>query len=469
MSDERNLKLEDGSRVAVIGGGPAGSFFAYFLLDMAQRVGLELHLDLFEPRDYSVPGPTGCNMCGGIISESLVQMLATEGINLPTTVVQRGISAYLMHSDSGSVRIGTPLEEKRIGAVYRGPGPKGLKEAKWGSFDGHLLSLAATKGANVVRGRVEEVSRRDGRLAVKARGGEPGIYDLVAVTTGVNSAAHRLFEGLELEYRPPRSTKTMIREYYLGEEKIARTLGSAMHVFLLNLPRLEFAAIIPKGDYATLCLLGEEIDDELLHALLGSPEVKQIMPPDLPLDQPACQCQPRINVQGAVQPFADRIVFIGDSGVTRLYKDGIGAAYRSAKSAAATAIFQGVSAADFRRHYLPALRAIEKDNLLGKLIFWVTGQIQKHSFARRAVLRMAAAEQRRASGRRWMSTVLWDMFTGSAPYREIFLRTVHPAFWARFLWENLVAILELALSRIRPVSRIGADGIPQPTTRSASE
>jgi len=33
-----------------------------------------------------------------------------------------------------------------------------------------------------------------------------------------------------------------------------------MHVFLLDIPRLEFAAIIPKGDYATVCLLGEDIE-----------------------------------------------------------------------------------------------------------------------------------------------------------------------------------------------------------------
>jgi len=30
-------------------------------------------------------------------------------------------------------------------------------------------------------------------------------------------------------------------------------VGSAMRVFLLNLPRLEFAALIPKGDYMTEC------------------------------------------------------------------------------------------------------------------------------------------------------------------------------------------------------------------------
>ncbi len=29
-----SLVLEDGARVAVMGGGPAGSFFAYFLIDL---------------------------------------------------------------------------------------------------------------------------------------------------------------------------------------------------------------------------------------------------------------------------------------------------------------------------------------------------------------------------------------------------------------------------------------------------
>ena len=80
MDAQTKLKLQDGSRVAVMGGGPAGSFFSYFLLDMAGRAGKKIHVDIYEPRDFTIVGPPGCNMCGGIISESLVQMLATEGI-----------------------------------------------------------------------------------------------------------------------------------------------------------------------------------------------------------------------------------------------------------------------------------------------------------------------------------------------------------------------------------------------------
>ncbi|MFQ5943877.1 MAG: hypothetical protein ACE5JF_10010 [Anaerolineales bacterium] len=144
--EDQHLQLVDGSKVGVIGGGPAGSFFSYFLLNAAGLIGLGLHVDIYEPRDFSNTGPSGCNMCGGIISESLVQMLSSEGIILPPTIVQRGIESYMLHTDVGTVRIDTPLQEKRIGAVYRGSGPRDIKGSKWGSFDGHLQSLRSKKG-----------------------------------------------------------------------------------------------------------------------------------------------------------------------------------------------------------------------------------------------------------------------------------------------------------------------------------
>ncbi len=432
------MKLNDDSNVAVIGGGPAGSFFSFFLIDMAERFGLDIHVDIFEPRDFSDAGPKGCNMCGGIISESLIQMLATEGIILPPTVVQRGIDSYMLHMDVGDVRIATPLEEKRIGAVYRGSGPRGIKEIKWGSFDGHLQKLALDKGANVVHDRVEKISWEAGKPYVQSRNGTSKTYDLLVIATGVNSASQRLFQELDLEYQPPQTTKTYIREFYLGEETISKVFGSSMHVFLLDMPRLEFAAIIPKGDYVSLCMLGEDIDKELVQSFLEAPEVRGCFPPDMPVESFSCQCSPRINVRGAVKPFADRVVFIGDIGVTRLYKDGIGAAYRTAKAAATTAVFQGISAADFERHYWPSCQVIETDNTIGKAVFLVTRLIQKLRISRRAVLRMTIAEQHNKNSRQQMSTVLWDMFTGSAPYREIFLRTLHPSFLLR-LFGNLAA------------------------------
>ena len=115
-----SLRLDHGSRVAVVGGGPAGSFFSYFLLDMAERIDLKIHVDIYEPRDYDVTGPGGCNMCGGVIYESLVQSLAVEGINLPPSVVQRGIECNMLHMVNGSTQIRTPRFEKRIATTFRG-------------------------------------------------------------------------------------------------------------------------------------------------------------------------------------------------------------------------------------------------------------------------------------------------------------------------------------------------------------
>jgi flavin-dependent dehydrogenase len=430
-------RLENGSRVAVIGGGPAGSLFSYFFLDMAARVDLEVAVDIYERKDFSGKGPAGCNMCGGVVSESMVQALAAEGINIPNTVVQRGIDSYVLHMDEGSLRIDTPLHEKRIAAVSRGAGPRGNKEMHWRSFDGYLLELAASKGARHVAQRVENVSWVDGRPEIKDRNGTTQVYDLLVVATGVNSTSLKIFEGLGLNYERPRTVKTYISEYRLGEEMVKGLLGSSMHVFLLRIPKLEFAAIIPKGNYATLCLLGHDINKELVSTFLAHPEVRQCLPVDQQ-EQLACHCSPKINVRECLQPFADRMVFIGDCGVTRLYKDGIGAAYRTSKAAARTAVFQGIGARDFRRHYRPMCRVISHDNKIGKMIFAVTRIMQKVRYARMGILCMVSKEQHKPGGRRRMSTVLWDTFTGSAPYRSVLLRTLHPLFVLRLVWSVCV-------------------------------
>lgn len=435
-----NLPLQDGARVGVVGGGPAGSFFSYFLLSLAERVDLRLQLDVYEPRDFTRAGPPGCNMCGGIISESLVQVLAAEGLVLPPSVVQRGIESYILHTDEGSVRIETPLHEKRIGAVHRGRGPKGAKGMRWESFDGYLQGLAREKGANIIQAAVGDVGWKESRPRIATKAGSDEVYDLLVVAAGVNSRALALFQDLKTGYVPPRSTKSAIREFLLGEEQVDRYLGNAMHVFLLDIPRLEFGAIIPKGDYVTVCLLGEDIDAQLVDAFLDSPEVRACLPPDVRMHEAACQCWPNITTHGAVLPYADRIVFVGDCSVPRLYKDGIGAAYRMAKAAAATVVLHGVSAADFELHYWPTCRSIGRDNLLGKAVFAVTGVIQGQAFTRRALVRMVSREQTMDGRQRHMSTILWDLFTGSAPYREALLRGFHPAFIGRLLWHIALSL-----------------------------
>jgi flavin-dependent dehydrogenase len=435
-----NFKLDENSRIAVVGGGPSGSFFTYFLLNMAERVGLDLQVDVYETRDFKNSGPPGCNMCGGIISETLVQTLATEGIELPPNVVQRGVDSYFLHMDVGSVKIQTPLQEMRIAAVYRGGGPKGNTDLEWGSFDEYLLELARYKGAHLIDDRVVDVVWLDGRPEIKTRSGIVRSYDLLVVAVGVNSPALKLFQNLNLGYKPPETTKTFICEYYLGYEGVGNNLGSSMHTFLLKIPRLEFAAVIPKGSYATVCMLGHKIDKELIRSFLNDPAVKKKFPPEWDSDKSACQCSPRMNIAPAKKPYGERIVFLGDCGVSRLYKDGIGAAYRTAKAAARTALFEGVSAEDFATYFWPTCKSLKNDNAIGKLIFLIIGQLQKIALTRRAILRMVSKEQEKEGKKRRMSAVLWDMFTGSAPYKEVFFRTLHPLFLANFMWSFVIEV-----------------------------
>jgi flavin-dependent dehydrogenase len=450
---EDALGLTNGSRVAVIGGGPAGSLFAYFLLDLAERVDTVLEVDIYEPRVFTMPGPAGCNMCGGIISETLVQNLAMDGVFLSSDVIQRGIDSYVLHTDVGSVRIATPGDEARIGAVHRGGGPRDVDVPRWESFDGHLLDNAVGRGAHVIRARVDELRRLDRRPAMITQGGEPRTYDLAVVATGVNTSLLKSLERLGIGYSRPQITKTLIREYLLGADAIAASLGTSMHVFLLDIPRLEFAALIPKGDYATMCLLGDEIDNALGDAFARSPQVRATMPPGWDPEARSCQCLPHINVRGVDKPYADRIVFIGDSGVTRLYKDGIGAAYRTAKAAARTVLFEGVSERAFHDHFLPVCRSIQNDNRVGHYAFALTRVAKRSQVLRRAMLTVAREEQRGARKAR-LSGILWDIFSGSAPYSDIAKRMLDPVLLGR----GAIALPPVLVATIR-----GADARSEAT------
>ena len=423
------MALDDGSRVAVIGGGPAGSFFTYFILQMAGRAGIDLTVDVYERRNFSDLGPTGCNMCGGVVNESLVQSLSVEGIELPPEVVQRGIDSFFFHSDRESVGLYAPFHQMRIATVYRGAGPRGAVGLKWRSFDGYLLELAVKSGANIIRERVTDLARNaDGRPQVQTKDGLSAPYDLVVGAIGVNTPSLELFEKLGIGYRQPSTRKTSNLEFRLGSNFISGRLGNSMHAFLLDLPKLDFAAIIPKGDYVTMCLIGDNINNQFVESFVKNPTVSAYLSDNGQHEAAACRCAPLASLGNAVKPFGDRVVLIGDSGMARLNKDGIGSAYRVAKVAAATALFKGVSAKEFENGYWPICRTIVADNRYGTLIFQVVDIIKKFPLLTRAVMRMARAEQSKAGGQRRMSMVLWDMFTGSSPYRDVFLRCLHPAF-----------------------------------------
>jgi flavin-dependent dehydrogenase len=441
VENGEDFELKTGSKVCVIGGGPAGSFFSYFFLGLADRLGIEVELDNIEAKDFLNLGPTGCNNCGGIISESLVQLLSAEGITLPSNVVKRGIDSYVMHTDDRNVRIATPLEEKRIASVFRGSGPIGSKETEWNSFDKFLQDLCIEKGANVITDKVVDINYENGRPHIKTKNNLEKSYDLVVAAVGLDNKSLKILKGANIEYQSPSTTKTYISEYYLGEELVSEYFGNSMHVFLMDIPNLEFGALIPKGHYVTLVLLGKEINKELVESFLNSQQVIDCFPKGSELNQMrSCQCYPKINTQTAKYMYGNRFVAIGDSATSKLYKNGIGAAYITAKAAATSVLFNGVSSKDFEKFYLPACKSLHFDNTIGKIVFLITKMIKINPLLKRGVVKTVMKEQNKIGEKRHMSTVLWDTFTGSAPYKEIFLRSIKPAFLLSLFWNTITSL-----------------------------
>ncbi len=435
-----DFQLKSGSKVCVIGGGPAGSFFSFFFLQLAERLDIEVELDIIEAKDFRNFGPVGCNNCGGIISESLVQLLSAEGIKLPSGVIRKGIDSYVMHTDERNVKIETPLQEKRIASVFRGSGPKDAETTGYDSFDKFLLDLCAEKGANVIIDRVEDVNFENSLPKVKTKKNFEKEYDLVVAAVGLENRSLRVLSSANNLYKSPETTKTYITEFYLGTDLVTKHFGNSMHVFLMDIKNLEFGALIPKGSYVTLVLLGTEIDKKLVESFLASEQVVGCFPEGWDIaGSSKCQCYPRINIKTAKYMFGDRFVAIGDSATSKLYKNGIGAAYITAKAAATTAVFNGVSAGHFSKNFLPACKSLHFDNSVGKLVFLVTKAIKGSALLKRGVVKNVIKEQDKAGNKRHMSTVLWDTFTGSAPYKEIFMRTLKPAFLFHFILNILTS------------------------------
>jgi flavin-dependent dehydrogenase len=412
--------LDDGANIAVIGGGPTGSFFSIFALKMAKMMGKDLNITIFESKDFIKTGPAGCNRCGGIISELLLQTLAVEGINLPETVVRKGINSYKLHTNYGTVSIATPAFDKTIATVYRGGGPKGSISSDKESFDKFLLSQAVRDGAVHKPYMIDHVEMRNGKPVLFSHKQELLEADLVVGAFGVNSATARLFEGLDFGYQGPPVVTAAIAELGMGEELVRKHFGNSINLFLLPDPGIKFAAMIPKGGYVTLCILGNTITSNTVTDFLQLPVVKKVLPGESEYKL-ECRCLPKMNIGAPKTPFMDRVVMCGDAGSTRLFKDGLGAAYLMGKAAAKTAVFQGVSRDAFMKGYAPTYNSIVTDNYYGQIMYMVIGIYRKFGLLTRAMLKVVEKEQGDPRNAKILSSILWDMFTGNERYRRIFL------------------------------------------------
>ncbi|MDX9818177.1 MAG: FAD/NAD(P)-binding protein, partial [Desulfococcus multivorans] len=104
MNTQRQKKsvLSDGSRVCIVGGGPAGALFAVHLLREAKCAGRRLSVTIIEKKAQRHPAGRiwqrrGCNHCAGGISPRLHALLREKDLALPEVLIQESFTHIWIH------------------------------------------------------------------------------------------------------------------------------------------------------------------------------------------------------------------------------------------------------------------------------------------------------------------------------------------------------------------------------------
>jgi len=439
---ENKLRLKNNSKIAIIGGGPAGSFFADKAIQYAKKLGINIQITIFESKDFNLKGPRGCNMCAAVIASSLHAKLTKDGIDLPENIVHQEIQGYYFQTKEYGIELYKPNQSasRKIITVYRGNGPLYSPNTQSYSFDDYLLKRIIDKGVNVIYEPVQELilpTDHDSTATIiygKRKPYKEMSVDLVVGAFGVNSRMVTVVENLPFGYLPPKTIKTCIMEIPLSETFIKKSFNNSIHVFALGQKPFRFASMVPKRDYVTVILAGDrDLTRKDLINFLTHPTVREKLPEDWQLPEKFCMCIPKITLSHAKKPFTDRFVIVGDASISKIYKNGLESAYITSQLAARTAFEKGISREDFHKYYYkPARKLLAMDNLLGTLILILSDFVTKRNWLVKA--RLSYVKGKKDS---WianhLNALLWNMVTGDASYKKILIQALHPLFQIKLI------------------------------------
>ncbi len=448
---KNSLCLKDGSRIAIIGGGPAGSLFAYFSLQHAKKLGMNISVTIFEGRDFSQRGPKGCNMSAAVIARSLYEKLIKDGIELPDNIVRQEIKGYYFQTREYGIELHRPepTENSRILAVYRGNGPLYSTHTGNFSFDDYLLRHAIKQGADLINEPVQSLQLPSNiETPAKIMYGRRSSFkemeaDLIVGAFGINSTIVDKIKRLNFGYEPPETIRTCQMEIPLDNVYIKESFKDKIYVFALGLKPFRFASMVPKRDYITLSLIGSaDLSKKHLLDFLNHPVVRSKLPHDWKMPDRFCMCIPKITLTHANSPFTDRFVIVGDASISRIYKNGLESAYITSQLAANTAFEKGISKGNFATYYYkPAKKLLAMDNLFGAVIMKLSDFVTKRSWL--VTARLSYIENRKGS---WiadhLNKMFWNMVTGDVPYRRIFLQAFNPVFQIRLIPVTIKAFIK---------------------------
>ncbi len=457
--------IKDGSKIVVVGGGPAGSFFAYFALKKARQKGIKVDITIFEGKNFCQCGPRGCNMCPGVISEKLYGELKENDLLPPDRCIQKEVKGYYFHTHDGCVEVKNPKPsaDRKILTVFRGDGPMFSQDSERRSFDNFLLRRAESMGANVSSDIVSNIIFPSNKKEqVKVYFGKKGSWrvmnaDLVVGAFGLNTGMVEKVRGLGIGYIPPRTVRACQAEIYVGNRNESKYQYSMVHVFSLGIKPITYSSLTPRGDYMTVTLVGKtDLNKDHLIEFLKHPIVRRVFPEEgWRLPKNYCVCFPKINISQARHPFADRFVVIGSAGISRYYKHGIESSFASSRIAANCIFESGVSENAFRKSfYKPVVEAFGSDNLYGRWVFGLNDYITSRRRISAGYFSFLKSDKKLPVAKIQLQ-FLWNMFTGSIPFKKLFIKVFDPALQLRLLpvtvivWTRQVLTTTFGNGRLR--------------------
>ncbi len=421
--------LPDGAEIGVIGAGPAGTFFALHLLRILRESGRNAAVTLFDRKEFDRSGPSGCNMCAGAIGDPMVKKLRSLGLTLDERVVRRIADGYEIHGRGISVNIVNPLRGS-IYTVFRGGGPVASATGRK-SFDRFLLDAAIAEGAEFLPETVDTIARIPGGFRIGTGDRKTRTFEFLVGAFGVNSG---IAKKLPIGYRPPQTWHTVQAELPADNEFIERRLSNRIHIVPAMGRTIRFLAITPKDSFLTLTGIGEYVRiADLERERKENPILSALLPAGSSV---LCHCHPNVPVGTARNPVSDRLAIVGDAFISRYLKNGIESSHDTARILAEGIVRFGTSKDSLKRHFFrPCIRQFRYDNVWGKALFGIYERVLRKGRLSDAYFRCVTGDT--ADDKGSQAHILWSVFAGDAPYRDI----AREAFAPRSVYELSKSVL----------------------------
>lgn len=475
-----HLSLPNNAIIVIVGGGPAGAFFAIQAARKARTLGKAIDLRIIEKKGdlcfyksiFSSNVGRGCNYCAGGISPKTMDILRDNGLSIPEEIVTGKTELLTVHGDWKSIELLVP-DGRNMYSVFRGSRPAGRSFGHM-NFDSYLLDKAIEEGARIINGEVEDISYTSrGKPVVAFRSNLKGTIkndtiesDFVVFAAGVNQIPGMVLESSDLYqalkttvtgFHLPKVRKAIICEMQT-EEELLRHMRGEVHFAQYGSKNLkiEMSSLIPKGKWITVVLIGSSIEraipsqySQILNDLLELPHIRRLFPRAATFT-PVCICSPNMSIGVSRNAYDNRIALVGDMVVSRLYKDGIFSALTTAATLADCILNLGIDRTSLKKGYWPVVKRLGIDNKFGSIVFMLNRLTFSHRFLSRIFYQSILTERKtKPKHKRRLDSILWRIASGDDTYGRILLSMFSPStIWSIFTGGVLVTIRNVVTEKI---------------------